>query len=175
MKRLSIFIFIFWLSPFSVFAQNAALYGTLGKTPCGNFIAWMDGIIQASEKSPDSKIYLVYYGERFRKVDSKTNKKDFEVIKLEYAHRDDGLNWAKAIPFYMANAERVQPELRASLKDKIVLLDGGFRENTEVEIWLVPNAAELPTPTPTVAAKDIKFKTDKPRSVPDFSCCYCGY
>src|ERR1044072_6821580 len=108
MKRLAVFIFIFWLSSANAFAQETVFNGILRRSSCGEFLAWMDGIVSMSEKYPDSKIYLVYYGERFRKTYLK--KKGGDVIMLEYAHRDDGLNWAKAIPFYMSPAKVGQDE-----------------------------------------------------------------
>lgn len=34
--------------------------------------------------------------------------------------------------------------------DRIVTVDGGYREQPALELWLVPSRAELPRPTPTV-------------------------
>jgi len=119
------------------------------------------------ENSSNSKIYVVYYGGRFRKESLWNAKtKSFDKIKLTYPHREDGLNWAKSIPLYLTKARLTN--------DEIVLVNGGFRESTEVEIWLVPKDAESPKPTPTVAEKDIKFRKDKPTGTPDFTTCYSG-
>jgi len=62
--------------------------------------------------------------------------------------------------------------VRNLLKDKIILVNGGFRENLGVEIWLVPTDAELPEPTPDVAESDIKFRKGKPIITPDYTRCY---
>ena len=35
-------------------------------------------------------------------------------------------------------------------RDRIVTIDGGHREQTAIELWLVPSRASLPKPTPTV-------------------------
>lgn len=35
-------------------------------------------------------------------------------------------------------------------RDRIVTIDGGYREQPAVELWLVPSRASLPKPTPTV-------------------------
>jgi len=35
-------------------------------------------------------------------------------------------------------------------RDRIVTIDGGYREQVAVELWLVPSRASLPKPTPTI-------------------------
>ena len=39
---------------------------------------------------------------------------------------------------------------------RIVSVNGGFREEDSVELWIVPSGAAAPTPTPTVQAGDVK-------------------
>ena len=46
--------------------------------------------------------------------------------------------------------------------ERIVTLDGGYREELTHELWLVPVGAEAPRPSPTLTAKDIVF----PKPVP---------
>ncbi len=41
--------------------------------------------------------------------------------------------------------------------DKLVTVDGGYREEPAFEFWLVPVGAEAPAPTPSISAKDIVF------------------
>lgn len=126
-----------------------------------------------SQNSPDSKIYVVYYGGKFRKeylLNKKTNNLD--RVQLKYPHREDGLNWAKSIPLYLTTEETYPAATRDSFKDKIILINGGFREDTAVEIWLVPKDAKPPKPTPDTDEKDIKFRGGKPRRVPNFTNCY---
>jgi hypothetical protein len=35
-------------------------------------------------------------------------------------------------------------------RDRIVTMDGGYREQPAIELWLVPSRASLPKPTPTI-------------------------
>ena len=42
--------------------------------------------------------------------------------------------------------------------DRVILLDGGYREEWAVELWLVPQGAALPVPTPSIKAKGVKFR-----------------
>jgi hypothetical protein len=45
---------------------------------------------------------------------------------------------------------------------RVGALDGGFREEPAYEIWIVPEGAEPPRPTPTVDRKDIVFPVQTP-------------
>ncbi len=44
---------------------------------------------------------------------------------------------------------------------RVSAFDGGFREQPAFEIWIVPEGAEPPKPTPTIDRKDIVFPTVK--------------
>lgn len=46
--------------------------------------------------------------------------------------------------------------------DRIVVLDGGFREQAAYELWVVPQGAEAPKPSPTVDRREIVY----PRATP---------
>ncbi|MEO6588581.1 MAG: hypothetical protein ABIP06_04575 [Pyrinomonadaceae bacterium] len=125
------------------------------------------------KNSPDSKIYVLYYGGRYRREYSQWNYelRRYEKLNLKYAHPDDGLNWAKAIPLFFENYIPLK-EHRDFIRDKIILINGGYREQTEVEIWLVPKNGKLPEPIPTIGEKLIKFGANKPYKIPNFACCY---
>ena len=45
---------------------------------------------------------------------------------------------------------------------RILNLEGGQRENLAIELWVVPQGAEAPKPTPTVEAKPAKEKPNQP-------------
>lgn len=49
--------------------------------------------------------------------------------------------------------------------ERIVAVDGGFREHLTWEIWVVPDGAEPPFPTPTVEKSDVKIIA-KPKKKP---------
>jgi hypothetical protein len=40
---------------------------------------------------------------------------------------------------------------------RVLAYDGGFREQPAFEVWIVPEGAEPPKPTPTIDRKDIVF------------------
>lgn len=49
---------------------------------------------------------------------------------------------------------------------RIVLANGGFREEDSLEVWIVPQGAKAPQPRPTVQAQEVRpgKKTSKPHS-----------
>ena len=49
---------------------------------------------------------------------------------------------------------------------RLVVVNGGYRERSTFELWLVPQGAQAPTPTPTVASGDVRPIRDgaQPRS-----------
>jgi hypothetical protein len=170
-----LFIFLLLSSlVFSVSAQKneARLIDEFGGLSCGDFETRMGILRTELQHSPGSKIYVIYYGGRFRKEHIWNEKTgSFEKVKLSYPHRKDGLIEAKSIPLYLTTEETFPAEIRNALKDKIILIDGGFRQETIMEIWLVPVGAEMPKASPTVNEKDIKFKGKKPLRVPDYTRC----
>jgi hypothetical protein len=48
-------------------------------------------------------------------------------------------------------------------QSRIVVINGGFREEDCVELWIVPRGATLPQATPTVQAGDVRPATAAPR------------
>src|SRR6267142_3204507 len=48
-------------------------------------------------------------------------------------------------------------------QSRIVVLNGGFREEDCVELWIVPTGATTPQPTPTVQPGDVRPATTAPR------------
>jgi hypothetical protein len=52
---------------------------------------------------------------------------------------------------------------RAIDQSRIVVINGGFREEDCVELWIVPSGATPPQPTPTVGAGDVRPAPATPR------------
>jgi hypothetical protein len=50
--------------------------------------------------------------------------------------------------------------------DRVVAVDGGFRELPAYEIWVVPIGSESPKATPTIDRKDIVYPKPPPRTPP---------
>jgi len=79
--------------------EGAKQIDEFGRLPCGDFESRMQNISIEFQNFSDSKIYIVYYGGRYRKENVLNKKtKSFDKIRLKYSHREDGLRWAKSIP-----------------------------------------------------------------------------
>lgn len=76
------------------------------------------------QMDPTSQGYIIAYGGRASRA-------------------GDAQKTASATKNYLVNKRGVDAS-------RIVTVDGGYREQPAVELWLVPSRAELPKPTPTV-------------------------
>ena len=81
-------------------------------------------------KSPKTKAVIIFYNPR-----KGTHPLDEGSRRAEYT---------KGI---MVNGYRIAPE-------KILILNGGYRESTSLEYWIVEDGATIPNPTPTVSLSE---------------------
>lgn len=141
---------IFCLFVLSVFGQEneARKLDEYGTIPCDEYLARADAMIIAQKNNPNSKIYVfVYEGKEKRSVYNKGEMTYKSVLPPR------GLATAKiaSMKKYVA--------LKISALENYVFANGGFREDFWVEIWIIPNGAEPPKPTP--ALKKIKYRKGK--------------
>jgi hypothetical protein len=69
----------------------------------------------------------------------------------------------------LARAERAKKylsETRGVARDRITVVDGGFREDVTVELWIVPAGASQPLPSPTVRREEVQFIKEPARTKP---------
>jgi hypothetical protein len=148
-------------------AKEAFEIDEFGFLSCGAFMARVDNHFVAYTNTANSKLYIIYYeGKGYRT--NVWNKKlgDYET-KWRNPRRGEALKRAKEIVIYLKNAQNLDEK-------NIILIDGGYREEFSQEIWLVPNGAKAPTPTPILEEKDITFEKGKPRHSRDCSKAYDG-
>ncbi|HEX8149299.1 MAG TPA: PEGA domain-containing protein [Pyrinomonadaceae bacterium] len=50
--------------------------------------------------------------------------------------------------------------MRGISRDRLVVINGGYRESNSFELWLVPQGAEAPRPTPTVTPDERRTRRD---------------
>ena len=92
--------------------------------------ARLDNLAVELQNDPSTRAYIIAYGGRtspVTQVDMLTKR------ALDYIVQQRGIDAAR-----------------------IVTINGGFRENDSVELWIVPSGAAPPQPTPTVQAGEIK-------------------
>jgi len=100
--------------------------------------ARLDNFVVELQKDPSTRGYIIAYGGRMSPVG--------QVNKLMSRARDYAVT---------------QRGIDAS---RLVVVNGGFREEDSVELWIVPSGAAAPHPTPTVQAGEVN--PGKPRRKP---------
>ncbi|HRH41144.1 MAG TPA: hypothetical protein PKY82_05825 [Pyrinomonadaceae bacterium] len=164
MKKIAVFCFIFLFFTASLIAQTSEKIDEFGYFYCGDN-SKLGNIYQIWIKDkPQNKIYIIFYeGPReFTNFDLTSQK--YEKV-IENPQFGNALNRAKEIPLYLKMVYKVS-------NNRFVLVDGGFRERFLMEIWSVPEGAEIPKATPTLERKDIKFAKGKPKPPRRMACCY---
>lgn len=164
MQKLFFNLLIGFLLLIPVFSQTTTKIDELEYFMCGDNYR-LDLIYRNEiENKLQNKIYIIYYeGQReFFDIDYKTKKR---ITVIENPKFGNALNRAKEIPLFLKMVYKV-PD------NKFVLINGGFRERFSMEIWNVPDGAEIPKATPTLTRKDIKFAKGKPQGTRKMACCY---
>ncbi|MEP6913335.1 MAG: hypothetical protein ABI923_11300, partial [bacterium] len=92
--------------------------------------ARLDNLAVELNNDPSARVYILAYGGR--------TSRSGQADRLGARARD-----------YLVNHRGIG-------SSRIVVLDGGFREEESVELWVVPSGATPPQPRPTVQAGDVK-------------------
>lgn len=92
--------------------------------------ARLDNLAIELQNDPSTRGYILAYGGRMSPIG--------QVEKLMSRARD-----------YLVTQRGIDAS-------RLVVVNGGFREDDSVELWLVPSGAAAPLPTPTVQAGEVK-------------------
>ncbi len=117
----------------------------------GDAKARMDNFLQELNDNPGAMAYIIVYSgktEYQSYLNLKTNKYDVECVlpqKGEVLRR---------INLYKTHLIKT----RGLDVARLIIIDGGFKDQTTTEFWMVLGKEELPKPVPTVKAKDVKFR-----------------
>lgn len=98
--------------------------------------ARLDNLAIELQNDPSSTAYVFGYGGRTSRVG--------EADRLTSRARD-----------YLVTERNIDPA-------RIVVVNGGYREDDCVELWIVPSGATAPQPTPTVQPADVRPAPDAP-------------
>lgn len=132
----------------SEMAVPTSPFDRFGDIQCEDEMARLDNLAVQLQNSPaDTAVITFYGGKKFRG---------------RLPRRGDAA----------ARASRMKPYLvgrRGVPSRQITVIDGGYREEWQVVIFIVPPGATSPTPDPTVPLKQIKFRKGTARAR-DFRC-----
>jgi len=99
--------------------------------------ARLDNLAVELQNDPSTSTYVIAYGGRTSRIG--------QADRLGGRARD-----------YLVAQRGIDPS-------RIIVMNGGFREEDCVELWIVPSGATPPQPTPTVQAGDVRPPRETPR------------
>jgi hypothetical protein len=114
-----------------------------GSICCEDEMARLDNFAVHLQQEPEAQGYIIFY--EGRRYSSCYNR------RARIPRRGEAV----------ARAARLKPYLtdRRGLDAKrVIIINGGYRQEWEAELWIVPKGAEPPKPTPTLEMKDVKFR-----------------
>ena len=106
---------------------------------CEDEMAHLDNFAIEIQANPGLYAYVIVYAGRVSRI-------------------NEAIARAKRIRLYLVKNRRIQA-------GRIVLINGGYREGLEVELWALPRGASPPTPTPTLTRKEVRVRNTRARVV----------
>ena len=109
---------------------------------CESEKARLDNFTSQLRNQSDSVGYIVFYGGRQYGQSGRTSS----------PRRNEGeARVARLKPYIVSGWPDLDPK-------RIIVVNGGYRETWQADLWVVPNGAKVPIPTPTLKPEQIKFR-----------------
>jgi hypothetical protein len=151
MSRLIKFaIVIFLLSP-TLFVKGSAQtspildpirkFDEFGDLNCEDEYARLDNFAVSLQNEPDSKGLIIFYGGK--------------IFRGRLPRRGDAAARAARTRSYLVKR-------RGLSAARIIVINGGYDETWKADLWIVPPAASMPTPSPGLRRDQIRFRKGKP-------------
>jgi hypothetical protein len=147
MKKLFSVIFCSFLFCSSGFSQESEKIDEFSNLQCDEYLARIDNMIVHSQNNPTSTIYVFVYEGKEKKYNNR-KKKTEDVFPAFGSAKAKIISMKKYISV-----------VRGFNIKNISFIEAGFREKLTVEVWLVPDSAVSPKPTPTLTK--IKYRKGK--------------
>ncbi len=128
--------------------SEASKFDEFGDVRCEDEKARLDNFANELQNNPDAQGYIVFYGGKRRQYPSRNNSRRALPRRGEAE----------------ARVARLKPYLHDSRgidSNRIVVVNGGYREQWAAELWIVPKGAIPPTPTPTIKPEEIRFRSGR--------------
>jgi len=144
------------LSP-AIGQRVATKFDQFGDIYCNDEKARLDNFVNLLRDAPEAKGYIIFYGGRWDHYPYPHR------ARRRFPRRGEGEARAARLKPYILNGwPTFKPE-------RIVVINGGYRETWEAELWIVPQGADPPTPTPTVKPEELRFRRGRIRKR-DYHC-----
>lgn len=117
-------------------------FDEFGNVPSGDMKARLDNYALGIQNTPEMLAYIIFYGGR--------------LYNGRPGRRDEADKLAARLKNYLLNTRGIEPE-------RLLMINGGFREEWTAELWLSPRGVKPPPPTPTIQPGEIKFQPERRR------------
>ena len=115
-------------------------FDEFGSVNCEGLAQRLDHFSVPLRKHPELRGYIIFYGGRLH---------NGRLMKRREAEAR-----AEALRRYLIYEQRLDA-------GRVILINGGYRKEWMVELWHVPGNEKPPAATPTVEAKDVRFRRGK--------------
>ena len=143
-------------------AESRKLFDVkLNETPCDDIKGYLDSVSIQLQNDPTARLYIIFYGGKgyFNMIwNAKRKEYEWKYLLPKRGEATARISFWKP---YLMNTRRIDGS-------RIEVIDGGYRENPIVEMWIVPFGAKRPVPTPTLTEREIKFRRGKLKRIKMF-------
>jgi hypothetical protein len=133
-------------------AQEAAKFDRFENINCEYEKARLDSFAVQLQNQPDAIGYIVFYGGRKYGMTGHTH----------LPRHNEGEARVARLKSYLIGSRGLDPK-------QLVLVNGGYRETWQAELWVVPKGANPPILAPTLKPAQIKFRKGVAREK-DYQC-----
>jgi len=159
-RVLIVAIFLFTsAAPITAQTKEAQLIDEFGNLPCDDLISRSSMFGHVLKEDPHATAYVVFYEGKHAVslYDMKTNSTSLQLLDPRV---NEGRHKASAVILDLT-------KWRKFPKKRFVLIDGGFRENFTVQLWIVRRGGDIPKLAPTLDRKDIRIGKGRSKGIPD--------
>jgi len=152
LRTLLLLVFGFFVFCAAAFGQQSAKkIADVGETLCDYTKGYLDHFSDELHKDPAASGYIIFYGGRtYRNFSSSKSRR----LLPKRGEAEARVSFWKS---YLVNTRDIDPS-------RIEVICGGYRQRPVAELWIAPSGATAPKPTPTLRARDIRFRRGKPQN-----------
>ena len=150
MKKILFSIFVLVLISVEVssspFSEEARLFDHFENIHCEEEKARLDNFVNQLRDQQEAIGYIVFYG------GLEYGREYGRPGRIRLPRRNEAEARVSRLKPYIVNG---WPDLEPK---RIIVVNGGYRKTWEAELWVVPNGAKPPVPTPTLKPEQVKFR-----------------